>query len=55
MRVNNQDGNVLRNTYNRLVPDSDRPGGGKAAFSSILCWRGRAFRIDNKYVEAIIV
>lgn len=55
VRVNKHDGNVLRNTYIRLVPDSDRPSGGKLVYTSILCWRGRAFRaLINKYVEAFV-
>lgn len=54
MRVNKNNGNVLRTAKYRLVSVSDGPRRGKAVFGRILCWPCRVFCAVNKYVQAFV-
>lgn len=54
VRVNKNNGNVLRGTKHRLVSVLDGPRRGKAVFGHVLCWPCRVFCAVNKYVQAFI-
>lgn len=54
VRVNKNNGNVLKTAKNRLVPVSDGPRHGKVVLTSVLCWPCRVFCAVNKYVQAFI-